>query len=79
MPLDLKRTDDTPTIMGGGCPEYHKMSLSEKITRRGNITAENVKEFIKDLKYTFKSNITVVSKRLLLDTIDELAGEELTK
>ncbi len=56
--------------------------LSEKIYKQApgserlpnSLAVEDVKEAVEKLKYTFKSNITVVSKRLLLDSIDKIFG-----
>ena len=46
------------------------------------LSVENVKTFIKKLKYIMDSNInysTVTGNQLLKEAIDKLAGEELSK
>ena len=51
------------------------MSLSDKITRKGNITAVNVKEFIKEIIQVFHIGVLYEGKSIE-KIIKEKAGKE---
>jgi len=66
----MKKDNKKPLVFSSSVSSSRTKPLSERITRRGNIKAEFVKEAVEKLK-----DLIYLKKRVLATDVDKIFGE----